>query len=94
MYKLVTEDTIKEEVKDQMKDETLQQKAFAAMVTKKIENGEELKLDELDKRYEPEPKASVEVYVVDQTGVKLGEVEISGDEISQDIHVGDIILLK
>ena len=79
VYKLITKDTVKEEVKQKLlaEDSSFFQKAFSAKVKEKSQNNEVVKVDVLDSWDEP-----------------LTEVSIYGDEISGDIKVGDIIRLK
>lgn len=79
VYKLVTKDTVKEEVTEKVAMENPEafEKMFSAMVKEKSENNEVVTVDVLDQWDEP-----------------LTEVEISGDEIASDINVGDKIILR
>lgn len=79
VYKLVTKDTVKEEVTEKvaMENPEVFEKMFSAMVKEKSENNEVVKVDVLDQWDEP-----------------LTEVEIAGDEIASDINVGDKIILR
>lgn len=79
VYKLVTKDTVKEEVTEKVAMENPEafEKMFSAIVKEKSENNEVVTVDVLDQWDEP-----------------LTEVEISGDEIASDINVGDRIILR
>lgn len=76
VYKLVTRDTIKEEVNEKIHEDDKFKDAFKAKVKKKSENNETVTVDILDDMDEP-----------------LGDIDISGDEISSDIQVGEEIIL-
>ena len=39
-------------------------------------------------------QCSVKVYILDEMDEPLTEVDINGDEVSEDIHVGDVIVLR
>lgn len=77
VYKLLTRDTVKEEINEMLEDRDSEvfKKAFAAKVKKK--QNESITVDILDEWEEP----------------IATDMEVEGDEVSDEIHVGDIISL-
>ncbi len=77
VYKLITSDSLKEDVKDDLReqDEDLLQKAFKAKVKEK--ENDEVTLDIFDE-WSSDP---------------IAETTIHGDEVASDIYVGQLIYL-
>lgn len=79
VYKLVTKETVKDEVSKTL--ETDNPEAFEKMFSAVVKE-------------KSDNNEVITVDVLDQWDEPLTEVEISGDEISTDIHVGDKIMLR
>ena len=76
VYKLITRDTVKEEINEKLTDDNsdLLKKAFAAKVKKK-------------------QAESITVDILDEWDTPIADMNISGDEVADDIYVGSIIPL-
>lgn len=77
VYKLLTRDKVKEELKETLENQDLElfKKAFAAKVKQK-------------------QSESVTFDILDEWDESIAtDIEVEGDEVSDEIHVGDIISL-
>lgn len=79
VYKIVTRDSVKKEVTEKVATENPE--AFEKMFSAMV-------------KQKSDNNEVITVDVLDQWDEPLTEVEISGDEISSDIHVGDKIILR